>query len=751
MISIQSHNQVLYHLTQLTAAITPRSTTYSTRIKKRNVHVSRKHENLCQESLVEAAKNCTELSLDNLDIHRLSVRPLTKKRIRGIFNHLNTINRLSRPIDDNNAWKVSYISGANFTENKHGFPCSPLSTPIIVAALGVPANKFHRTNTYLYTSNLSRDILVRGFKTNRNVKAENDRNPTLSGRFRTWIGLSKYNDDKPKLIERADIENIKDILTGEELTSNEKQRVKVAFAEGYIAGNDKKSSGRGFKWMKFIQQLIFTVVGLSLLISLAAGTTGSIFRIQLGSHSAVDPEEIHVTFDDVKGVNEAKQELAEIVEFLKNPEKFSALGGRLPKGVLLVGPPGTGKTLLARAVAGEARVPFFHAAGPEFDEILVGQGARRVRDLFKAAKERAPCVIFIDEIDSVGGKRTTSVIHPYANQTINQLLSEMDGFHQNEGVIVLGATNRRDDLDQALRRPGRFDVEVYVHKPDYKGRKEILELYLTKILAKSLDLDTLARMTTGFTGADIETMVNQAALRAAIEGADYVTMDHLERAREKIQLGPELKGRMPDSEENRITAYHEAGHALVGFYSKESHPLSKVTIIPRGGSLGHTSFVPEKDVFHDTKSKLLARMDASLGGRAAEELIFGPEKVTTGASSDLIMATRIAEAMVKNYGMSEKVGFRASTRSSNDESSLEYSPSTTEVIDAEIKRILQESYERAKTILRVHAKEHKLLAEALLKYETLDVEEVKAILSGKKTETISDKRSPIIDVPTNVM
>lgn len=425
------------------------------------------------------------------------------------------------------------------------------------------------------------------------------------------------------------------------------------------------------------------------LFVLVAGTTGSIFRIQLGSHSAVDPEEIHVTFDDVKGVNEAKQELAEIVEFLKNPEKFSALGGRLPKGVLLVGPPGTGKTLLARAVAGEARVPFFHAAGPEFDEILVGQGARRVRDLFKAAKERAPCVIFIDEIDSVGGKRTTSVIHPYANQTINQLLSEMDGFHQNEGVIVLGATNRRDDLDQALRRPGRFDVEVYVHKPDYKGRKEILELYLTKILAKSLDLDTLARMTTGFTGADIETMVNQAALRAAIEGADYVTMDHLERAREKIQLGPELKGRMPDSEENRITAYHEAGHALVGFYSKESHPLSKVTIIPRGGSLGHTSFVPEKDVFHDTKSKLLARMDASLGGRAAEELIFGPEKVTTGASSDLIMATRIAEAMVKNYGMSEKVGFRASTRSNNDESNLEYSPSTTEVIDAEIKRILQ--------------------------------------------------------------
>lgn len=303
----------------------------------------------------------------------------------------------------------------------------------------------------------------------------------------------------------------------------------------------------------------------------------------------VDPEDITVSFDDVKGCDEAKQELQEVVEFLKNPDKFSNLGGKLPKGVLLVGPPGTGKTLLARAVAGEAGVPFFHAAGPEFDEVLVGQGARRVRDLFsesqfratklrimqptlfvflEAAKERAPCVIFIDEIDSVGAKRTNSVLHPYANQTINQLLSEMDGFQQNEGVIVLGATNRREDLDQALMRPGRFDVEVVVPTPDFTGRKEIITHYLRKILSKEINVDLLARGTTGFTGADIENMINQAALRAAIEGAEVVAMRHLESARDKVLMGPERKARLPDEEANKITAYHEGGHAIVAYYTK---------------------------------------------------------------------------------------------------------------------------------------------------------------------------------------
>lgn len=383
---------------------------------------------------------------------------------------------------------------------------------------------------------------------------------------------------------------------------------------------------------------------------------GTFRRVLIGDSNEVLQEEIDVTFDDVKGVDEAKQELQEIVEFLKNPEKFSSLGGKLPKGVLLVGPPGTGKTLLARAVAGEAGVPFFHAAGPEFDEILVGQGARRVRDLFATAKQKAPCVIFIDEIDSVGAKRTNSVLHPYANQTINQLLTEMDGFRQNEGVIVLGATNRRDDLDKALIRPGRFDVEIQVNLPDFEGRKEIIKLYLDKIkYSTNVDIDVLARGTTGFTGADLENMINQAALRAAIDGHKSVGMEYIENSRDKVLMGPEKKSRIPDEEANMITAYHEAGHALVAYYTKDSHPLHKVTIIPRGPSLGHTAYIPEKEAYHVTKSQMLATMDTLMGGRVAEELIFGPEKITTGASSDLKKATKMATNMVKDWGMSDKV------------------------------------------------------------------------------------------------
>lgn len=376
----------------------------------------------------------------------------------------------------------------------------------------------------------------------------------------------------------------------------------------------------------------------------------------IGDSNEVLQEDIEVTFEDVQGVDEAKQELQEIVEFLKNPEKFSSLGGKLPKGVLLVGPPGTGKTLLARAVAGEAGVPFFHAAGPEFDEILVGQGARRVRDLFATAKQKAPCVIFIDEIDSVGAKRTNSVLHPYANQTINQLLTEMDGFRQNEGVIVLGATNRRDDLDKALIRPGRFDVEIQVPLPDFEGRKDIIKLYLDKIkYSSNIDVDVLSRGTTGFTGADLENMINQAALRAAIDGLNSVTMLYIENSRDKVLMGPEKKSRIPDEEANKITAYHEAGHVLVAHHTKDSHPLHKVTIIPRGPSLGHTAYIPEKESYHVTKSQMLATMDTLMGGRVAEELIFGPDKITTGASSDLKKATRMATNMVKDWGMSDKV------------------------------------------------------------------------------------------------
>ncbi|KAH8401584.1 hypothetical protein KR009_006721, partial [Drosophila setifemur] len=572
---------------------------------------------------------------------------------------------------------------------------------------------------------------LRGFKTDRSIEAQEKRNPTMTSRLKNALSSA------PQRIEgetHFQAEKLRKLLAKSDDHGNSQnaENLKIAFAEGYLAASnaeDSPKSGKTMKYLKIFQTLIVIVVFVGIFLSFFTTSNGSVFRsIQLGNQVEVDPEEINVTFDDVKGCDEAKQELKEVVEFLKNPEKFSNLGGKLPKGVLLVGPPGTGKTLLARAVAGEAKVPFFHAAGPEFDEVLVGQGARRVRDLFKAAKVRAPCVIFIDEIDSVGAKRTNSVLHPYANQTINQLLSEMDGFHQNAGVIVLGATNRRDDLDQALLRPGRFDVEVMVSTPDFTGRKEILSLYLTKILHDEIDLDMLARGTSGFTGADLENMINQAALRAAIDGAETVNMKHLETARDKVLMGPERKARLPDEEANTITAYHEGGHAIVAFYTKESHPLHKVTIMPRGPSLGHTAYIPEKERYHVTKAQLLAMMDTMMGGRAAEELVFGADKITSGASSDLKQATTIATHMVRDWGMSEKVGLRTIEPAKGLGTGDVLGPNTIEAVDAEIKRILSESYDRAKAILKKHTKEHKALAEALLKYETLDADDIKAIL-----------------------
>lgn len=541
------------------------------------------------------------------------------------------------------------------------------------------------------------------------------------------FGSFKYpwNKKDPKPTET---EKIKTLLNDETLTTEEKQRLKVAFAEGYVAADPKSTASKKLRLFNIIRDLLGIILIIAILVSFMGGTFR---RVLIGDSNEVLQEEIDVTFEDVKGVDEAKQELQEIVEFLKNPDKFSSLGGKLPKGVLLVGPPGTGKTLLARAVAGEAGVPFFHAAGPEFDEILVGQGARRVRDLFATAKQKAPCVIFIDEIDSVGAKRTNSVLHPYANQTINQLLTEMDGFRQNEGVIVLGATNRRDDLDKALIRPGRFDVEIQVPLPDFEGRKEIIKLYLDKIkYSSNVDLDVLARGTTGFTGADLENMINQAALRAAIDGLSSVTMDYIENSRDKVLMGPEKKSRIPDEEANKITAYHEAGHALVAYYTKDSHPLHKVTIIPRGPSLGHTAYIPEKEAYHVTKSQMLATMDTLMGGRVAEELIFGPDKITTGASSDLRKATRMATNMVKDWGMSDKIGVRTFDDEHNSLVVVnEISDTTTEHIDNEIKKILQDSYERARNILKTHSQQHAKLAEALLKHETLNAEDIKRVLA----------------------
>nr|CAH7744737.1 unnamed protein product [Callosobruchus chinensis] len=723
MFSLQNQNQAFATLSQFSAKVSTRQNVY---LGKKSTQKSKQAANvLCLDSFLEAVKNCDF----------------------SFARHLNTKTLLQNQLM--NDFKVSYVSNDSFFENKHGFSESDLKSniPTLIVRnnkkFHIPQSFYQRVVSGLLIDNkCTVNIQLRGFKTDRSIKAEIQRNPTLVSRIKNAMGVSS----NPPPIENkymppgtANTEKLKQMLTADDsLNETEKQRMKIAFAEGYLLGNNAGSkTGKTTKYFKVFTQVLTVFVFLAIVVSLMASASGSVFRfsrIQLGNQVEVDPEDIHVTFEDVKGVDEAKQELKDVVEFLKSPDKFSNLGGKLPKGVLLVGPPGTGKTLLARAVAGEAGVPFFHAAGPEFDEVLVGQGARRVRDLFKAAKKRAPCVIFIDEIDSVGSKRTNSVLHPYANQTINQLLSEMDGFHQNEGVIVLGATNRRDDLDTALLRPGRFDVEVTVPTPDFTGRKEILTLYLSKILAKDIDLEQLARGTTGFTGADLENMVNQAALRAAIDGADSVSMKYLESARDKVLMGPERKSRIPDEEANLITAYHEGGHAIVAYYTKESHPLHKVTIIPRGPSLGHTAYLPEKEPYHVTKAQLLAMMDTMMGGRAAEELIFGPEKITSGASSDLKQATSIATHMVKDWGMSEKLGLRTMVENPRSLHGETLGPSTSEMVDNEIKRILSESYERARQILKLHAKEHKALAEALMKYETLDAEDIKAIMADKMSE-----------------
>uniref|UniRef100_A0A665X929 ATP-dependent zinc metalloprotease YME1L1 n=1 Tax=Echeneis naucrates TaxID=173247 RepID=A0A665X929_ECHNA len=441
------------------------------------------------------------------------------------------------------------------------------------------------------------------------------------------------------------------------------------------------------------------------------------------------PVESETYTPHVKGVEEAKNELQDVVEFLKNPQKFTVLGGKLPKGILLVGPPGTGKTLLARAVAGEADVPFYYASGSEFDEMFVGVGAGRIRNLFKEAKANAPCVIFIDELDSVGGKRIESPMHPYSRQTINQLLAEMDGFKPNEGVIVIGATNFAEALDNALVRPGRFDMQVTVPRPDVKGRTEILDWYLSKIkVDPAVEAEIIARGTVGFSGAELENLVNQAALKAAVDGKEMVTMKDLEFAKDKILMGPERRSVEIDKKNKTITAYHESGHAIVAYYTKDAMPINKATIMPRGPTLGHVSMLPENDRWSETRAQLLAQMDVSMGGRVAEELIFGDDYITTGASSDFDGATKIAKMMVTRFGMSDKLGVMTYGDVTKQ------SPETQAAIEQEVRVLLKDSYDRAKNILKTYSKEHKKLADALLRYETLDAKEIQMVLEGKSLD-----------------
>ncbi|XP_031390632.1 ATP-dependent zinc metalloprotease FTSH 11, chloroplastic/mitochondrial [Punica granatum] len=509
---------------------------------------------------------------------------------------------------------------------------------------------------------------------------------------------------------------------------------------------DPKVSNKSRFAQELISTILFTIaVGLVWVMGAAAlqkyiGSLGGIGASGVGSSSSYTPKELNKevmpeknvkTFKDVKGCDDAKQELEEVVEYLKNPGKFTRLGGKLPKGILLTGSPGTGKTLLAKAIAGEAGVPFFYRAGSEFEEMFVGVGARRVRSLFQAAKKKAPCIIFIDEIDAVGSTRKQWEGH--TKKTLHQLLVEMDGFEQNEGIILMGATNFPDILDPALTRPGRFDRHIVVPNPDVKGRQEILELYLQdKPLADDVDVKAIARGTPGFNGADLANLVNIAAIKAAVDGADKLASTQLEFAKDRIIMGTERKTMFISEESKKLTAYHESGHAIVAFNTDGAHPIHKATIMPRGSALGMVTQLPSSDETSVSKKQLLARLDVCMGGRVAEELIFGLDHVTTGASSDLQTATELAQYMVSNCGMSNAIGpIHIKERPSAEMQSR---------IDAEVVKLLRDAYDRVKALLRKHEKALHALANALLEYETLSAEEIKRILHPYREGSMSEQQ-----------
>uniref|UniRef100_A0A8B9JDK0 YME1-like 1b n=1 Tax=Astyanax mexicanus TaxID=7994 RepID=A0A8B9JDK0_ASTMX len=584
------------------------------------------------------------------------------------------------PRAGSNPWKASYLSTDSFFHNKHGERDRVRTSPSPLQAVCTDLQFWPVW------------VQSRGFKT---LKSKTRR---LQGGFDRSADTDSFTPSFMKgLLTRdkgQDVETLDRLLKNKNIPDGHHDAFKTGFAEGFLkaqALTQRTQESLRRTRLFLLVLLLVGLYGLSKTPFLSGKGFCSVrFRTTSGLDSAVDPVQMkNVTFEHVKGVEEAKNELQEVVEFLRNPQKFTALGGKLPKGILLVGPPGTGKTLLARAVAGEADVPFYYASGSEFDEMFVGVGASRIRNLFREAKGNAPCVIFIDELDSVGGKRIESPMHPYSRQTINQLLAEMDGFKPNEGVIIIGATNFPEALDNALIRPGRFDMQVTVPRPDVKGRTEILKWYLKKI---KVDPEIIARGTVGFSGAELENLVNQAALKAAVDGKDMVTMKELEFAKDKILMG-----------------------------RKNSIPNVLIMILI-------VSMLPENDRWSETRSQLLAQMDVSMGGRVAEELIFGNENITTGASSDFDSATKIAKMMVTRFGMSEKLGVMTYTDLAKQ------SPETQAAIEQEVRTLLRDSYERAKALLKSRSKEHKNLAEALLRYETLDAKEIQMVLEGKTLE-----------------
>ena len=505
-------------------------------------------------------------------------------------------------------------------------------------------------------------------------------------------------------------------------------------------------SDDGF-WFKALSSLFFPIlllVGLFFLLRRAQGGPGN-QAMNFGKSKArvqMEPQ-TQVTFGDVAGIEQAKLELSEVVDFLKNADRFTAVGAKIPKGVLLVGPPGTGKTLLAKAVAGEAGVPFFSISGSEFVEMFVGVGASRVRDLFEQAKTNAPCIVFIDEIDAVGRQRGAGLGggNDEREQTLNQLLTEMDGFEGNTGIIIIAATNRPDVLDAALMRPGRFDRQVVVDRPDYAGRSEILNVHARgKTLSADVDLDKIARRTPGFTGADLSNLLNEAAILAARRNLTEISMDEVNDAIDRVLAGPEKKDRVMSEKRKTLVAYHEAGHALVGALMPDYDPVQKISIIPRGRAGGLTWFMPSEDRMDSglfSRSYLQNQMAVALGGRIAEEIVFGEEEVTTGASNDLQQVTRVARQMITRYGMSDNLGPVALGRQQGNVflgrdimSERDFSEETAAAIDTEVRQLVEEAYQRAKAVLTENRHILNQLAEILIEKETVDSEELQELLAN---------------------
>ncbi|KAH8697606.1 intermembrane space AAA protease IAP-1 [Talaromyces proteolyticus] len=534
----------------------------------------------------------------------------------------------------------------------------------------------------------------------------------------------------------------------------------AAHAHGSQVGVSTKQSGTGakeaplyvvveeslgssvFRWVKFFLYFGFFAYLSLVLITILVETTGLIKNVRGTQTNEATPQQQKVRFSDVHGCDEAKDELQELVEFLLNPERFSTLGGKLPKGVLLVGPPGTGKTLLARAVAGEAGVPFFYMSGSEFDEVYVGVGAKRVRDLFNQARAKAPAIIFIDELDAIGAKRNERDA-AYVKQTLNQLLTELDGFSQSSGVIILAATNYPQLLDKALTRPGRFDRRVVVDLPDVRGRMEILKHHMKNVqVSTDVDVAVVARGTPGFSGADLENLVNQAAVRASRNRQERVGPRDFDWAKDKIMMGAEARSRIIQEKDKLLTAYHEAGHALVAYFSPASTPLYKITIVPRGMALGITHFLPEMDTVSRNYSEYLSDISVSMGGKAAEELVFGPENVTSGISSDIQQATNTAFTLITRFGYSKKLG--------NVDLSTNYetlSSETKQEIESEVRRLVDEASLRATNILTEKRNELEILTKALMEYETLSKEEMEKVLRGEKLDKMQSLPAAPLKLP----